>query len=134
MRARSGNFNVQAGAARTGHGGRKGVTVNIVLFIASDIPSAGAKLDHIINITSRQSCLAASLGEDSCLFVSKLVSAIDEDLYIIEMSLATSGVLRICSRVFGICSRVFRICSRVFRISSRVFRISSRVYSYILWN
>ena len=79
MRAWSGNFNVQAWAARTGHGGQKGVTVNIVIFIASDIPSSGAKLDHIINISSRQSCLDASLGADSCLVVSKLVRAIGED-------------------------------------------------------
>ena len=70
MRAESGNFNVKAAAARTDHPGHRGVTVNIVLFIASDIPSEGANLDNIINITSRQSCLALSLGEDSSLFVS----------------------------------------------------------------
>ena len=39
--------------------------------------------------------------------------------------MATSGVIRTCSRVFRICSRVLRICSRV-------FRICSSVYDYIL--
>ena len=92
MRVGSGHFTVQAGAARTGHGGWKGVPVNIVLFLALHIPSEGAKLDHIIVISSRQSCLAANLEEDSFLFVPNLVSTIDEDLYTIEMSLATSTV------------------------------------------
>ena len=72
---------------------RKGVTVKIVLVLALHIPSAGEKLDYIIYIRCKQSCLTASLGEDSCLLVPNLVIAIDEDLYIFEMSLVTFVVL-----------------------------------------